>query len=410
MAERFVTHLLGASAVVLGQPWTVLIVFFVFLVTMGFWLRTPRRSRAKGVLLAFLILMGVAWLTHLFLYRFHGDSFNYTAILYLPTLALIAAKPPTRSETRQASLAVAWAISTTLVLTFALERLNVIQEKKQLAGIVAFDEGSYFLPMNALLGIEGRWPGPFGHNGDTAMMAALLIVITFAFWSRASWLFIAVGTTTLVLTNGRASIGAALAGIVIIAMFGTQAWLSRVSRIVRVSVGAVLLITGATIMLLRPSGVTGRDTIWPAFLELWVESPWLGVGGRGFAEGNEVTIAFGHAHSLYIEELARSGLLGFLTQFSAIAIGVAIALKATRFGYPGPLAVITAFLVTGITEPRNNWIEPSATGTIVVLMVLAASTYSKTSLLPSSSRNAASGDTDAGDGSHGSLTKRTGPA
>lgn len=409
VVERLITHLLGASAVVLGQPWTVLVVFFLFLLTLGIWLRTPRRSTASGLLLAFLLLMGIAWLAHFFLYRFHGDAFNYTAILYLPTLALIAAKPPTRAEARQASLAVAWAISATLVLTFTLERFNVIREKNQASGVVAFDENKYFLPLNALLGIEGRWPGPFGHNGDTAMMAALLVVIAFAFWSRASWLFIAVGTLALVLTNGRASIGAALAGIVIITLFGDQTWLSRFPRAIRVSIGSALLVTGAAILLLRPSGITGRDTIWPAFLELWIESPWLGVGGGGFAEGNSVTIAFGHAHSLYIEELARSGLIGFLTQFSAIAIGAVIAVKAAKFGHPGPLGVIVAFLVTGITEPRNNWIEPSATGTVLMLMILAASAYSKNALLPSGSSSAASADTHASDGSHGSLTERSGP-
>jgi len=126
-------------------------------------------------------------------------------------------------------------------------------------------------------------------------------------------------------------------------------------------------------MFLRPAGLTGRERIWPAFLELWSESPWIGVGGSGFATGNEITQQFGHAHSLYIEELARSGLIGFVAQFVALGIGVFIAARAAGIGYPGPLAVMVAYFVTGITEPRNNWIEPSATWFLLLLMVLAAS-------------------------------------
>jgi len=99
----------------------------------------------------------------------------------------------------------------------------------------------------------------------------------------------------------------------------------------------------------------------------------VGVGGSGFATGNEITQKFGHAHSLYIEELARSGLIGFIAQFAALGIGAFIAARAAGIGYPGPLAVMVAYFVTGITEPRNNWIEPSATWFLLVLMVLAAS-------------------------------------
>ena len=134
-----------------------------------------------------------------------------------------------------------------------------------------------------------------------------------------------------------------------------------------------MLALGAVVMFLGPAGLTGRDNIWPAFLDLWQESPWIGVGGSGFVTGNEITRQFGHAHSLYIEELARSGLVGFISLSIALGIGIWIAAKATGLGYPGPLAVMATYFITGITEPRNNWIEPSATGFLLILMVLTAS-------------------------------------
>jgi len=250
---------------------------------------------------------------------------------------------------------------------------GLLEIRDQADGVIAFDEALYFLPLNDALGIDGRWPGPFGHNGDTAMMGALLIVIAVAFWSRSSWVFLVIGALTLVVTNGRASIGAAAVGLVIVFMFTSSAKVDRLPRKWRITSGLVVLALGAVVMYFRPAGLTGRDNFWPAFLDLWRESPRIGVGGSGFATGNEITRQFGHAHSLYIEELARSGLVGFVSLSLALGIGIWIAARATGLGYPGPLAVMATYFVTGITEPRNNWIEPSATGFLLILMVLAAS-------------------------------------
>jgi O-antigen ligase len=250
---------------------------------------------------------------------------------------------------------------------------GTLDVKAQPQGVIDFDTERYFLPLNDLMGIEGRWPGPFGHNGDTAMMGALILIIGIAFRSRSSWVFIAVGGATLLLTNGRASMGATIAGLVILIMFTNHGFFARFSRRIRLMGGSILLVLGALVMYLRPAGLTGRERIWPAFLDLWFSSPLFGVGNRGIANGDEVTSLFLHAHSLYIDELARYGLAGFLSQFGALAIGVGIAAVVAWRGYPAPLAVLAAYLVTGITEPRNTWIAPTATGFLVILMVVAAS-------------------------------------
>ena len=234
-----------------------------------------------------------------------------------------------------------------LVLTRVLEVPGWLSVKSQSPGVIAFDEERYFLPLNDLLGIDGRWPGPFGHNGDTAMMAALLVVIAIAFWSRWSWVFLIVGGLTLLLTNGRASIGAAAAGVVLLLMFSRSPQLQRFPRALRIGARSILLVAGALVMFVRPAGLTGREKIWPAFLELWSQSPLLVVGGSGIVNGNEVAQFYGHAHSLYIDELARWGLVGFVSQFAAIGIGVFIAAGPAGFGYPGPLAVIVTYLITG---------------------------------------------------------------
>ena len=400
--ERWVNYLWFEQAVVWGQPGNVMTMFLVAGFAFLLWLLADPRRIASGWLMAFLAGMAGAWFIHWLLYRYHGEAMNYTAILYVPILVLIALKPPSSFGVRLAVLTFAWTTTIVLVATRVLEMLGLVEIKPQSPGVITFDEERYFLPLNDLLGIDGRWPGPFGHNGDTAMMAALLVVIAIAFWSRWSWVFLIVGGLTLVLTNGRASIGAAAAGVVLLLMFSRSARLQRFPRSLRIGAGSFLLVAGALVMFARPAGLTGREKIWPAFLELWSQSPLLGVGGAGIANGNEVAQFYGHAHSLYIDELARWGLVGFVSQFAAIGIGALIAARAAGFAYPGPLAVIVTYLITGVTEPRNNWIAPSATGFLLILMVLAAAAY----LQGRGSGESSSDDPDAVQDS--SLTSTTG--
>ena len=385
--ERYINYLWFEIPVVFGQPANVLTSFVYFFAATAVWLLLEPRARARGWLSAFLVLMAVAWLIHLVLYRYHGDAFNYTALLYVPILFLIWWKPPTKDEAWTAISVFAWTVSIVLVSARALESVGLVQIRNVNSGLDALEAERYFLPLNTLLGIDGRWTGPFGHNGDTAMIGALLIVIAVARWSRSSWVFLFVGVTTLLVTSGRASIGAAAAGLLIIFMFRDGTLLSM-TRLVRISIGILALAFGAWTLVSQPAGLSGRNTIWPAFFELWQGSPWIGVGGSGVDQGNEWTILFRHAHNMYLDDLTREGLLGAGVQYTAVALGVVIAARVAWWGQPGALAVISTYLVTGITEPRNPWITPSATGFLFILMVTYASTWQKSDCRTASDRPA----------------------
>ena len=369
---QYVSYLGKGAPVFKGQPAAIMLFFVIFGFAFTFWLGVKSRPRAKGLMSGFLILMSAAWFAHLLLYRLHGDDFNYLALLYVPILVMIWFKPPDLREAWTAILAFAWTVASVLVLTRVLEMLEILEVKTQPLGVIIFDEENYFLPLNDPLGISGRWPGPFEHNADTAMMGALLIIIAIAYWTKASWVFIAVGAFTLLITSGRASMGAVIAGVIVIIVFTNHGLMARIPRVIRVWCGLGLLLAGAIFMYTRSSGVTGRNRFWPAFIELWQSSPVFGVGTSGISISGGITQEYGHAHNLYLDELARYGLLGFVTQFAAITFGVVIAFIAAKRGVAGPLAILTAYLVTGVTEPRNSWISPSVTGMLVILIVVTA--------------------------------------
>jgi len=60
-----------------------------------------------------------------------------------------------------------------------------------------------------------------------------------------------------------------------------------------------------------------------------------------------------------------------------LVLGVFIAFRSAVGGSAGPLAIIAAYLVLSLTEPRNGWIHPSVTGLLFLLSVLAAAAWTK---------------------------------
>lgn len=373
--DRFVAYLWPEATLVKGQSPAIVLVGAFFLASAVLWLLVQGRERIRGPVAWFLIAMSVAWAVHLVIFRVHGDLFNHTAWLYVPILLMIWFKPPRANEGWAALTALGWATAIVLVGTRLLEIVGVIDIMYVPQWIIEFDKANYWLPLSGHLGLDGRWPGPFGHNGVTALMGAILVVLAVARWTRSSPVFLIVGALTLLHTGGRSSVGAAVVGIAVVLVFARKGPVARIPYWVRVAAGGVVVVLVGFAMFAGDAGLTGRQTFWPAFMELWTTSMWTGVGGTGIAASGGITAEFGHAHSLYVDELARNGILGFGTQFAALGIGVYILVRAATRGLAGPLAIMATYAITGLTEPRNDWIHPSITAYLVVVIVVIAGVW-----------------------------------
>lgn len=372
---RFMQYLWPHSVLFKGQAPAIFLNFAVFAVAGVLWLRLRNRQRAKGPLAWFLIAMSVAWVTHMFLTILHGDLFNHTAWLYAPILLMLFLKPPSAKEGWVALSSFAWALSLVLVLSRLLEIAGIMPIMYVEQWIIDLEKSSYWLPFSGYLGLDGRWPGPFGHNGHTAMMGALLVVIAVARLSKSSPVFFIVGVLTLLLTGGRASVGAAVVGIVVVVVFTRSGTMGKLPTWARISGGLAFVAIAAIAMFAGDAGSSGRQAIWPAFFDLWKTSIWTGVGTSGISVSGGLTERYGHAHNLYLDELTRYGLLSFICIFTALGIGLFIVIRSAMRGLPGPLAIVAAYVVMCLTEPRNDWIHPSVTGFLVILSVVIAGSW-----------------------------------
>jgi O-antigen ligase len=98
------------------------------------------------------------------------------------------------------------------------------------------------------------------------------------------------------------------------------------------------------------SGFTGRSTIWAETLQLWINSPLLGVGFRQ----HEALLPGGmSAHNAYLAMLADMGMAGLLLYVGLIASALFAAMSITdRANRRFILAIIASYIAYGFFERR----------------------------------------------------------
>jgi hypothetical protein len=338
------------------------------------WLAYVGRPASNALMNWFLGgLMGV-WLCDLLLLRLHGDGYDYSVWLYPLVVGMLWAKAPRERDIRGTLILLGWALSAILALTRVLELAGAFTEVPIPRWLVDFEVGEYWLPLSGGLGPEGRWPGPMGGTAFTGMLGAMLLVLGVSLKIRSSWVFGTVGFFTLLLTSSRGAYAAAAVGVAVALLFGGTRWLQWISVKWRVSLAIVGVLATFGLLLKSSPSLTGRTTFWPDFVGLWATSPITGVGATGYDSGTAWTSSAKSAHSLFLDELARNGILGLVLVLVVLSIAIVIAIKAARIGFSGPLALLAAFLVLGVANTPMSWKSPSIMWLLFALPIMWAGT------------------------------------
>lgn len=358
--------------VIKGQSPGIWISGLAIALAIVLWLLLPFRPARGTWVQAFLAITLIGWIVRIVLAYAHGDPTNYTVLLYPIILILLWLKFPTAAELRTALLVLGWTGSALLVWTRLSELTGIYPMAPVAPDLVAFEVQEYWLPLSGWLGPEGRWPGPLGGTAFTGILGALLIVLAFAVRSRSSWVFGAVGILTLLLTSSRGAYAATGAGVAVAVLFSDWKPLRRLRfglRAVIAGIGAALTLA---LVIRTNTGLTGRTSFWPDFLDLWRSSPLTGVGVSGYQEGTVATQISGTAHSFYIDELARNGLVGMAVLLTGFLFAAILCITAARTLQGGPLALLATVAVLGIANTPFSWLSPSLLWLFYVLPAMWA--------------------------------------
>jgi hypothetical protein len=357
-----------------GQTPGIYLPFFAFPVTLLLWLACNWWAPRSPWLMVFLGGLTLSWFVHLVLMRTHGDLYPHTIWLFPIILLLLAWKPPNAETTWLALRVGAWTLLILMALTLTLEKLGLIEQFfTGTQELFEFENANYWLPLKDLFGLEGRWPGPFGHMSKTAFMSAIIIVIALADRGWQRWILLSGGVIGLLLTGGRGGYLALMAGIAVLIIFTNRGLLGRIPLFIRVTIGTFTAIAVSLVLYSMGSlGLTGRQPLWDGFLDLWRDSIWIGVGQTGITQSPQIVEwmepSWMDAHSLYVEEITKYGIVGSLVIFLTLAIGAVIALRSAWLGSPLPAAIYAVYLTAGITDFLHDGWEVHSTPFLLLIL------------------------------------------
>jgi putative inorganic carbon (hco3(-)) transporter len=176
------------------------------------------------------------------------------------------------------------------------------------------------------------WSWALFYSAATAIIAAGLL----ASWSRGAWLGAAAGVlAVLVLRSRTAAILSGLAVLVVLAGLLLGAFRpSMIPAPVAERVADIPAYLGMTDVLSQPVtdenfAVLERVAHWVAAQRMWAEAPWLGVGPGNYAHVYpQVRLpqweeALGHAHNIYLNVAAESGLAGLAAYLALMVSALA---------------------------------------------------------------------------------------
>jgi hypothetical protein len=332
------------------------------------WLIYGGKRTASTRLQWFFALLIVAWCVQLGLAILHEDMFAISVFLYVPVVFGLWMKTPNALDFESGLRFLGWLVVAILVVTRTLEMLGWIPMVDVGKDLVAFEQANYWLPLSGSLGPPGRWPGPGGHNAMTGNSGAMLVILAAGLKGRSRYVFGLVGVLTLLLTSSRNSIMAVLVGVALIIMTGDNLLTRRFGRkvVIGAFLGLVALAVGYVLLLNR--SLTGRTTYWDLFIDLWKQSPLVGVGQTGISAA-DATIAGTNGHNLIIDSLVRYGILGVVAVVAFLVLAVVITVGASRRRLCLPLGIVGAFLTIGLVESDMSWIGLSELWLWLVLAV-----------------------------------------
>ncbi len=350
VVAQFAQYLWPTAIVLKGQPAGVVAQFFGFGVAVVlWWLYRPTDWWPR----AFDWLVGAwasLWVVTVGLSVLHGDLFNLTAILVLPSLAMIWLKKP--------SLPAIFTSGDSFALALVLVALA--SQLLDFAGIkeLHYEGWNRWPLLTDITGPIGRWEGPFGNVNYAGPIGAFLVVwgLLRPDWLRA--LFVVAGATIILASDSRTSMLSCAVGVATLIALAPKLGSFRTPLLLRVAAPvAVALAFGGYVLVIDPT-LNLRTPVWEFFLSQWRTSPVSGVGASGIQsaiDAGSLQSWANHGHNLVIDPLMRYGLLGVVALISVIFISGVIATKGARLGFAASEVLLAACLADGVSEDLVDW-------------------------------------------------------
>lgn len=361
----------------IGETYVVDIVAIGTLVAVvGLFLSCRSTERLARSQLLFLAGGLATWAISTILLVTRSTTTQPALMLVGTLLGLAILKPPSRRAAACAMDLLVGAVVVVAVIALVLEVSGVRSSwyaALDLGDLLTAERDLYWIPLADLLGIDGRWAGPFDHPGRSGQAGAIVLVwgITRTGWKRVA--FVGSGVAMVLLAGSNTAYLSAAAGACVVAVAWGLRRLGPLPRWVLISLPILGVLALAAVVVGPNMGLTGRTSIWPAYVTLWQESPWTGAGasgiGQAISDGRLPSWAY-HAHNSWLDLLARNGIVALAAGVTALVAAVVAAWGSAVRQQIAPLALIATLVVGSLAQPILAWTLPTVMIVTLVLAVL----------------------------------------
>jgi len=321
-------------------------------------------------------------------------------------LLLTFVKPPTKEDLAIAGLVLGYALVFIMLTTLVL------------GGHLSFPNGfetpesgdSTRIPfLTDILGIDGRWGGPFGSVNISSAAGSLLVMLGLIYRSWNRGIFVATGLLTLFLGQARTSTFALIFGMLVLFLWSSPYVRLKYHNLVR----WIVLLSSATLTFAYVAVVDPtfnyRTPTWSFFWDLTQSSPITGVGTREVTSAvvkvNEMDLPgpiFDHGHSIYMDGFARYGIIWLALTLAIFGVAFFLTWAARRGEYTSKgLAMVTFIFLAGTTETVYSWAYTTIYLLALILVVGLVSDLKRQSEPETKSRTAEGKvERDTGDASN----------
>jgi len=358
-------YLWPTQVILKGQPASVVVSFVGYGVAFVLWCLYRPRDCWPPVFAWLLGAWALLWAVTVGLSVHHRDLFTLTALLVPAGLGMIWLKKPSLGATFRAGDAFALGLIAIAVASQALDvvgiRASNFEGWSRIPGqtqVVEFAYRHFGSLLGDYTGPLARWMGPFGNVNYAGPIGAFLLVYGLL---RNGWrrvLFIAAGALIVVGSDSRTSILSCAAGAAAfialspnLGSIRTPVWL-RIAAPTSVAVAFVGYIT-----VIDPT-LNQRTPVWEVFFATWQSSPVIGVGSSGLQtviDGGSLQAWANHGHNIFIDPLARYGIVGVLAVMAVIIASGVIATQAARAGLAASAVLFVTCLAGGFSEDLVDW-------------------------------------------------------
>lgn len=337
------------------------------------WIAYGTRRRWSPVTRAFLALVIITWLFEIIRIQLDDTVFNLTALLVPVVLVAIALKPASGRDLRVAMVVFGYALVVFSAISLIFGSTGVIPN-----GFEVSDGGGQRFTVLTDLGVPGRWGSFLGSVNYASAVGALLIVLGSGLRRWNAWIFILSGALLLLLGQGRAALMGAIAGVLVIVLWGPRVRsMEHRVRVRVIALAAIAIVVVGYVALFDPT-LGDRNRIWEAYLRFATVQPLTGIGNSGVLEllgdpvVNPTNVLHDHAHGVLFDGFVRWGVFWLILCLAIFVMAVIVGVGALRRGNPLPLGVAVFIITAGLVETLHSWNYWTFYSALMVWSVLAA--------------------------------------